>query len=87
MWIIFKVFTEFVKCFYSIFGVFLFWTRGMCDLVSQPEIKLTNPAMEGEVLNMGPPGVSHRVFRISDKPGPPGLLLHLSILILSHLEI
>ena len=53
---IFKVFTEFVTILF-LFNVLVFWLRGMWDL-SSPGIKLAAPALEGEVLTTGEPGMS-----------------------------
>ena len=53
MWIIFKVFIEFVTIS-LLFSVLVFWPRGMWD--PPPGIEPTLPALEGEVLTTGLPG-------------------------------
>ena len=50
MWTIFKVFIEFVTI---LFLFYVFWPRGMWDLIEPASL-----ALEGEVLTTGPPGKS-----------------------------
>ena len=52
MWIILKIFIEFVTIL-LLFYVLDFWPRGMWD--PQPGIQPAPPAVEGEVLMTGPP--------------------------------
>ena len=68
MWIIFKVFTEFVKMLLLLYvlRVFFFGLEACGILSPQPETKLAPPAMEGEVLTMGPPGKSSP-YSLQDK--------------------
>ena len=54
MWIIFKVFIEFVTKL-LLFFVLAFWPPGMWDLSSQPGIKPVTTALEYEVLTTGSP--------------------------------
>ena len=62
MWIIFKVFTEFVTILLP-FCVWFFGPGHMGDLrpPPRPGIKPTPLALEGKVLTTGPPGKSPRV--------------------------
>ena len=55
MWIILKGFIEYVTILLS-FYVWFLAMRHVCILAPQPGIKLSPPALEGEVLNTGPPG-------------------------------
>ena len=55
MWIIFKVFIEFVTML-LLFRVLLFWPQGMWDFSSPTRNQPTSSALEGEVLTTGPPG-------------------------------
>ena len=55
MWTIFKVLIEFATIL-LLFYVLVFWPGGMRNLSSQPGIKPTPPALEGEVLTTGPVG-------------------------------
>ena len=59
MWTIFKVFIECVAILLLLF-MFCFFGRKACGIfASQPGSKPALPALEGEVLIVGPPGKSH----------------------------
>ena len=67
---IFKVFLEVVTIL-LLFYVLVLWCEACGILAPWPGIKLTLPALEGEVLTTGPPGksqsqVSKRVHRCED---------------------
>ena len=57
MWIILKVFIEYVTIFLSFYlFIYLFLAmRHVCFLAPQPGIKPSPLALEGEVLTTGPP--------------------------------
>ena len=60
MWIIFKVFIEFVAVL-LLFYVFWFSGHETCGILALgPGIKLTLLPLEGKVLTTGPPGMSQR---------------------------
>ena len=50
-----KVFIEFITI---LVYVLVFWPRGMWNPSSQPWLELVSPALESEVLAIGPPGTS-----------------------------
>ena len=52
-----KVFIEFVTILLLV-SVFFFSHKACGPIVPQPGVKLTPPALEGEVLTTGPPGKS-----------------------------
>ena len=54
---IFQVFIEFVMIL-LLFYVLDFWLQGMWDLSSPTRVQTCTPAVEGEVLTIGPPGKS-----------------------------
>ena len=60
LWTIFKVFIEFVTIL-LLWHVWVFWPWGMGNLASWPRIKPATPALEGELLTIGPPGKSLNV--------------------------
>lgn len=60
IWTIFKVFIEFVTIL-LLWHVWVFWPWGMGNLASWPRIKPATPALEGELLTIGPPGKSLNV--------------------------
>ena len=57
MWIIFKVFIEFVTILLLCYAL-VFWHEACGILAPRPGIEPTPPALEGEVLTTGPPGRS-----------------------------
>ena len=59
-WTILKVFIEFVTIL-LLFYVLVFWLWSMWDLSSLTRDQICTPALEGEVLNTGPPGKSLRI--------------------------
>ena len=60
-WTILKVFIEFVTLFLLSY-VLVFWLWSMWDLSSLMRDQICTPALEGEVLNTGPPGKSLRII-------------------------
>ena len=58
MWIVFKVFIEFVTVLLWFYVLFFFSCKSCGILAPQPGIEPTPPALEGEVLISGPPGRS-----------------------------
>ena len=56
MWAILKVLNLLQRCFRFMFEFFGCEACGI--LASQPEIKLTSPELEDEVVTTGPPGKS-----------------------------
>ena len=64
MWIIFKVFIEFVIKF-LLFYVLVFWPQEWRIFASQPAIKSAHPALVGKVLNIVSPGKSWKIFKIT----------------------
>ena len=61
MWIICKVFTEFITIL-LLYYVLVFWLQGMWDLSSLPGIEHASLALEGEVLTTGSPGKSLEII-------------------------
>ena len=61
MWIICKVFTEFITIL-LLYYVLVFWLQGMWDLSSLPGIEHASLALEGEVLTTGWPGKSLEII-------------------------
>ena len=59
-WTILKVFIEFVTIL-LLFYVLVFWLWSMWDLSSLTRDQICTPALEGEVLNTGPPGKFLRI--------------------------
>ena len=58
MWIIFKVFIEFVTILLLVYVVSFFDFEAYGILVSRPEIEPAPAVLEGKVLTPGPPGNS-----------------------------
>ena len=58
MWIIFKVFIEFVTIFLLLNILGFFGTEACGILAPWPGIEPAPPPLEGEVLTTGPPGKS-----------------------------
>ena len=68
MWTIFKVFIEFVTIL-LLFYVFWFFGLETCGVLAlRPGIEPAPPALEGEVLTIGPPGKSP-LFLFNYGPG------------------
>ena len=65
MWIIFKVFIEFVTILLQ-FHVLVFWPQSMRNLRSPNRDRTCLAALEGDVLATGPPGKSLR-YKILNK--------------------
>ena len=61
MWTIFKVFIEFVTIL-LLFYALVFGCESCGILAPQPGIEPTPPALEGEVLTIGPPGKSQTLL-------------------------
>ena len=59
MWVIFKVFIEFVTIL-VLFYILFFGHKGCGILTPGPGIKPSSPALEGEFLATGPPGKSQK---------------------------
>ena len=56
MWIIFKIFIEFVTILFLFYGFFFFGPKACQILAPWPGIKPGFPALEGAVLITGLPG-------------------------------
>ena len=61
MWVIFKVFIEFVIILLLLLLFFFLWLRDRRDLSSPNRDQTLTPVLEGEVLTPGPPGKSLKV--------------------------
>ena len=63
MWIIFKVFIEFVTIV-LLFFMFCFFGQEACGILApRARIEPAPPALESEILTPGPPGKSPHHFR------------------------